>query len=311
MKREIMATVLAMLMMFWKSSLAQDIGIDTKKVEEIAGVKGALNSEEKVFKVSFPRTDVKVSVDDWTMKPFMGLTSWAAFTRGTGSHTMVMGDLVVFEDEVNPVMSAALDNGLEVTALHNHFFFDQPNVYFMHIGGHGSVEMLAKAVRMTQDKIKEIRASSPEPKKGFQGTPIPAENSIDGKTIDQLLGQSGQANAGMYKVVVGRRAKHNGTAVGKEMGVNTWAAFAGSNENAFLDGDFAVLEDELQPVLKTLRGAGVNIVAIHHHMTHEQPRYIFLHYWGRGSTVDLAKAVRTALDRTRPYKEAKHWREVP
>ena len=241
MKREIMATVLAMLMMFWKSSLAQDIGIDTKKIQEIAGVKGALNSEEKVFKVSFPRTDVKVSVDDWTMKPFMGLTSWAAFTRGTGSHTMVMGDLVVFEDEVNPVMSAALDNGLEVTALHNHFFFDQPNVYFMHIGGHGSVEMLAKAVRMTQDKIKEIRASSPEPKKGFQGTPIPAENSIDGKTIDQLLGQSGQANAGMYKVVVGRRAKHNGTAVGKEMGVNTWAAFAGSNENAFVDGDFAVL----------------------------------------------------------------------
>jgi hypothetical protein len=224
---------------------------------------------------------------------------------------MVMGDLVVFEDEVNAVMSAALDNGLEVTALHNHFFFDQPNVYFMHIGGHGSVEMLAKAVRTTQDKIKEIRTSSPEPKKGFEGTPIPAESSIDGKAIDQLLGQSGQANAGMYKVVIGRRAKHGGTVVGKEMGVNTWAAFAGSNENAFVDGDFAVLEDELQPVLKALRKADVNVVAIHHHMTHEQPRYIFLHYWGRGSTVDLAKAVRTALDQTRPYKEGKHWREVP
>ncbi len=120
---------------------AQNIGIDTKKIEELTGVKGALNSEEKVFKVSFPRTDVKLSVDGWTMKPFMGLTSWAAFTKGTGSHAMVMGDLVVFEDEVNPVMSAALDNGLEVTALHNHFFFDQPNVYFMHIGGHGSVEL--------------------------------------------------------------------------------------------------------------------------------------------------------------------------
>ena len=128
-----------------------------------------LNAEEKVFKVSFPRTDVNVSVDGWTMKPFMGLTSWAAFTKYTGTHALVMGDLVVFEDEVNPVMSAALDNGLEVTALHNHFFFDQPNVYFMHIGGHGSVESLAKAVQITPDKVKEIRASSSEPKKGFRG----------------------------------------------------------------------------------------------------------------------------------------------
>lgn len=278
---------------------AQDIGIDTGKIEQFTGAKGALNAEEKVFKVSFPRTDVKVSVDGWSMKPFMGLTSWAAFTKGTGTHAMVMGDLVVFEDEVNPVMSVALDNGLEVTALHNHFFFDQPNVYFMHIGGHGSVEMLAKAVRMTQDKIREIRASSPEPKKGFQGTPIPADSAIDGRSIDPLLGYSGQSNEGMYKVVIGRKAKHGGTPVGKEMGVNTWAAFAGSNENAFVDGDFAVLEDELQPVLKALRRAGINVVAIHHHMTHEQPRYIFLHYWGRGSTVDLAKAVRAALDQTR------------
>jgi len=277
----------------------QNIGIDTAKIEELTGTKGALNAEEKVFKVSFPRTDVKVFVDGWTMKPFMGLTSWAAFTKGTGSHTLVMGDLVVFEDEVNTVMSAALDNGLEVTALHNHFFFDQPKVYFMHIGGHGSVEMLAKAVRMTQDKVKEIRSSSPEPKKSFQESPVPAEGSIDGKTIDQLLGHTGQANGGMYKVVIGRKAKHDGTAVGKEMGVNTWAAFAGSNENAFVDGDFAVLEDELQPVLKALRKAAVNIVAIHHHMAHEQPRYIFLHYWGRGSTAELAKAVRTALDQTR------------
>lgn len=299
MKKETIATVLAMLMMLSKSSLAQDIGIDTGKIEELTGAKGALNAEEKVFKVSFPRTDVKVSVDGWIMKPFMGLTSWAAFKKGSGTYTMVMGDLVVFEDEVNPVMSAALDNGLEVTALHNHFFFDQPNVYFMHIGGHGSLETLARAVRMTQDKIRGIRTSGPEPRRSFLGTPIPAESSIDGKTIDQLLGYSGQANAGMYKVVIGRRAKHGGTALAKEMGVNTWAAFAGSNENAFVDGDFAVLEGELQGVLKALRTAAINIVAIHHHMTHEQPRYIFLHYWGRGSTGELAKALRAALDQTK------------
>lgn len=300
MKKETIATVLAMLMMLSKSSSAQDIGIDTKKIEEIAGVKGALNSEEKVFKVSFPRTDVKVTVDGWAMKPFMGLTSWAAFQKGVGGkEAMVMGDLVLFEDEVNPVMSIALESGLEVTALHNHFFYDNPKVYFMHIGGDGGVETFAKAVRKTQDKIKEIRAVK-DPSKGFKGSPVPTDSSIEGKPIEQILGQTGQANSGMFKVVIGRTAKmHGGAEVGKEMGVNTWAAFAGSNDNAVVDGDFAVLEGELQGVLKALRTAGINIVAIHHHMTHEQPRYIFLHYWGRGSTVELAKAVRAALDLTK------------
>lgn len=300
MNNQIMATVLAMLMMFSKSSLAQDIGIDTKKIEEIAGVKGALNSEEKVFKVSFPRTDVKVAVDGWAMKPFMGLTSWAAFKKGMGKEAMVMGDLVLFEDEVNPVMSVGLESGLEVTALHNHFFYDNPKVYFMHIGGNGGVETLAKAVRKTQDRIKEIRAVSPDPTKGFKGSPVPADSSIDGKPIEQMLGHTGQANSGMFKVVIGRMAKmHGGAEVGKEMGVNTWAAFAGSNDNAFVDGDFAVLEGELQGVLKALRTTGINIVAIHHHMTHEQPRYIFLHYWGRGSTTELARGLKSALDKTK------------
>jgi Domain of Unknown Function (DUF1259) len=300
MKRQTMATVLAMLMMFSGSSLAQDIGIDTKKIEEIAGAKGALNSEEKVFKVSFPRSDVKVTVDGWAMKPFMGLTSWAAFKKGVGNEAMVMGDLVLFEDEVNPVMSVALENGLEVTALHNHFFYDNPKVYFMHIGGASSIETLARGVRTTQDKIKEIRTAGPNPSKGFKGSPVPADSSIDGKRIEQILGRTGQASTGMFKAVIGRTAKmHGGEEVGKEMGVNTWAAFAGSNDNAFVDGDFAVLESELQGVLKALRTAGINVVAIHHHMTHEQPRYIFLHYWGRGSTVELAKAVRTGLDQTK------------
>ena len=258
-----------------------------------------MNAEEGVFKVSFPRTDVKVTVDGWAMKPFMGLTSWAAFKKGMGQEAMVMGDLVLFEDEVNPVMSVALENGLDVTALHNHFFYDDPKVYFMHIGGDGSLEILAKAVRKTQDKIKEIRSASPQPVKGFAGSLVPSGSSIDGKAIEKILGHTGQANSGMFKVVIGRKAKmHQEGEVGKEMGVNTWTAFAGTNERAFVDGDFAVLESELQPALKALRGSGINIVAIHHHMTHEEPRYVFLHYWGRGQTTDLAKGVKIALDKT-------------
>ncbi|MCI0628771.1 MAG: DUF1259 domain-containing protein [Acidobacteria bacterium] len=278
----------------------RSIGFNTKMIEDIIGVKGTANTEERVFKVSFPRTDVPVTVDGWVMKPFMGLTSWAAFRKGVEKESMVMGDLVLFEDEVNPVMSVALENGLNVTALHNHFFYDNPKVYFMHIGGDGGFQTFATAVKKTQDKIKEIRAVHPQPMKGFPGAPLPAGSSIDGREIEKTLGYSGQANSGMFKVVIGRRATMPcGCDAAKEMGVNSWAAFAGSRENAFVDGDFSVLESELQDVLKTLRSGGINIVAIHHHMTDEKPRYLFLHYWGKGPVSQLVKVLRSALDKTK------------
>ena len=278
----------------------RSIGFNTKILEDIIGVKGTANTEERVFKFSFPRTDVPVAVDGWSMKPFMGLTSWAAFRKGVEKESMVMGDLVLFEDEVNPIMSVALDNGLSVTALHNHFFYDNPRVYFMHIGGDGAFQTFATAVKMTQDKIKEIRAANPQPVRGFPGPPLPAESSIDGQEIEKILGHNGQANSGMYKVVIGRRTTMPcGCDAAKEMGVNTWAAFAGSQENAFVDGDFSVLESELQDVLKTLRSGGINVVAIHHHMTDENPRYLFLHYWGKGPVTQLTKVLRSALDKTK------------
>ena len=276
--------------------LAANGALDTNRVEQITGVKGAWSAAEGVFKVTASRNDVKIAVDGWTMPPFMGLASWAAFTEAKMGGVMVMGDTVLFQDEVNPAMSAALDNGLSVTALHNHFFYDEPKVYFMHIGGQGSAEKLATAVRKVWDKIKEIRAANPQPATTFDSTPLPAQSSITGKTIEDLLGVKGQANNGMFKLVIGRSTKMMDTEVGKEMGVNTWAAFAGADDNAVVDGDFAVLEDELQPVLKSLRHDGINIVAIHSHMTHENPRILFLHYWGKGKTVDLAKALKTALD---------------
>jgi len=301
MKKRISVLAFSTFLAFGTTMLGETkgVGFDTEKIDELTGAKGVLNQEEGVFKVSFPRTDVKVTVDGWAMKPFMGLTSWAAFKAGQKGQVMVMGDLVLFEDEVNPVMSAALDNGLGVTALHNHFFYDTPKVFFMHIGGEASLETLAKAVRATQDKVKEIRSTAAQPAKGFEGSPLTEESSIDGKRIEEILGTKGQANNGMFKVVIGRKARMHGMVeLGKEMGVNTWAAFAGSNDNSFVDGDFIVLESELQPVLKSLRASGINIVAIHHHMTHEQPRFIFLHYWGKGAAAQLAQGVRKALDQT-------------
>ena len=270
--------------------------LDTAKVEQIIGLKGALNTNEGVFKVTAPRNDVKVSVDGRTMPPFMGLASWAAFTEQKTDDVMVMGDTVLFQDEVNPVMSAALDNGLSVTALHNHFFYDEPKVYFMHISGVGDVGKLATAVRKVWDKIKDIRAANPQPAATFGGAPLPAQNAITGKAIEGVLGVKGQANNGMFKVVIGRATKMPcGCEMTKDMGVNTWAAFAGTDDNAVVDGDFAVLEGELQSVLKSLRHDGINIVAIHSHMTQENPRILFLHYWGRGTSDELAKSLKAAL----------------
>jgi rhodanese-related sulfurtransferase len=269
---------------------------DTNRIEQLTGLKGAWIASEGVFKVTAPRSDLPVSVDGWKMPPFMGLTTWVSFIEGKKSETMVAGDIVLFEDEVNPVMSAALESGLSVTALHNHFFFDDPKVYFMHIGGEGTLEKTAGGIKAVLARQKQIRSQHAQPARLFDSAFAPATNSITGKAIDDLLHTQGQAKDGMFKIVIGRSAKMPcGCEMTKEMGVNTWAAFAGTDENAVVDGDFAVLESELQPVLKTLRRENINVVAIHHHMTQEEPRILFLHYWGRGAARTLAEAVRRAL----------------
>lgn len=275
-------------------TLAVASGLDAARIDELTGLKGKMNEKEGVYKVTFPRNDVKVAVDGWTMPPFMGLGTWAAFTE-TKTGAMVMGDTVLFEDEVNSVMSTAMDGGLSVTALHNHFFFDHPKVFFMHIEGEGSVDAIGTAVRKVYDKIKEIRAGNPQPRESFGDKPIPDKNSISAAPLDAIFGLSGDSNNGMVKFTMGRPAKMHGVKIDKDMGVNTWAAFAGSDDDAVVDGDFAVTEDELQPVLKALLKNKINIVAIHQHMTHEEPRIMFFHYWGRGPANELAQAVKGGL----------------
>jgi hypothetical protein len=266
--------------------------LDTVQIEELTGAKGQLNEKEGAFKVNAPRTDLRVTVAGVKMRPPMGLTSWAAF-QVAGDQTMVMGDLVVLEDQVNPVMDVVLENGLEVTALHNHFFWDSPKVMFMHIGGMGETEQLATAVGKVFAKIKETSGGKGQAPNAELD---PAKTSLDPKKIEEIIGAKGEMSDGVYKITLGRTTKMNGHEVGNTMGVNTWAAFVGSDEKAVVDGDFAMFEDEVQPVLKALRGAGVNIVALHNHMTEESPRAVFLHYWGVGSTRDLARGLKAALD---------------
>ncbi len=265
---------------------------DGGRIEALTGLKGKLNEAEGVFKVTFPRTDMKATVAGVRMNPELGLTAWAAFTRA-GEHTMVMGDIVLLESEVNPVMSVALDNGLEVTALHNHFLWDNPKVMFMHIGGMGEEEKIARSVGTVFEKLKAVIRDKPKPP---YAQIDPAQTSLEGKRIADIVGTPGSLKDGVYKIVIGRTVEMGGHKIGKEMGVNTWAAFAGGNDLAVVDGDFAMLESEVQDVLKALRGANINIVAIHNHMTGESPRYVFLHYWGVGPVENLARGLKAALD---------------
>jgi hypothetical protein len=277
-------------------AFSQDKKLDTAAIDRIIGQNGKLDEQENVYKVSFPRTDVTISVDNWEMPPFMGLTSWSAFKPGVKQEAMVMGDVVLMQDEVNPAMSAALDNGLSVTALHNHFFYDEPKVFYMHIGGEGDTEKLAKAVRAVLDAAKEVRAASKAPARTFGGSTIPKKSYLTTDTLAKILEAKGEAKDGMFKAVFGRNTKMPcGCEATKDMGVNTWAAFAGTDDNAVVDGDFAVEGAELQGVLKSLRHSGINIVAIHSHMIGETPRILFLHYWGRGPAASLAKSVKAAL----------------
>src|SRR5436309_738504 len=268
--------------------------LNTARIDELTGLKGKMNEKEGVYKVTFPRNDVKVVVDGWTMPPFMGLGTWAAFTA-TKDGAMVMGDTVLFEDEVNAAMTAALDNGLNVTALHNHFLFDHPKVFFMHIEGEGSVDQLANAVRKVYDAVKKVRSENSQPKDSFGGGALPDKNSISAEPLNKIFGAQGEAKDGMVKFTFGRPATMHGVKIDNTMGVNTWAAFAGSDDDSIVDGDFAVTEDELQPVLKSLLKDKINIVAIHQHMTHEEPRIMFFHYWGRGRAKDLAQAVKGGI----------------
>jgi hypothetical protein len=292
------------LLVFSLSSSSLLAALDTNRIQQATGLKGAWSAAEGVFKVTAPRTDVPITVDGWKMPPFMGLTTWAGFIEGKKAEAMIAGDLVLFEDEVNPVMSALFEHGLDVTALHNHFFFDDPKVYFMHIGGEGPLDKLASGLKAALARQKEVRSAHAQPARLFDKAFAPSANSISGSRIDEILGTKGQANNGMYKVVVGRSTKMPcGCEMTKEMGVNTWAGFAGTDDNAVVDGDFAVLEDELQPVLKTLRSEGINIVAIHHHMTHEEPRVLFLHYWGKSNAGALAHSIQKALEAQKAAKQ--------
>jgi hypothetical protein len=289
------AAVLAAVVVWASAALTAGRGLtlDAGKIGKAAGTK-ATTTKDGVVRIGWARTDVKVKVDGMPLHPFAGLGSWAAFTPARHG-AMVMGDTVVFQDEVSPAMDAAFAHGLEVTALHNHFFHDEPKVFFMHIGGMGEPEKLATGVKAVWDAIKKVRADQTVPATRFAGkTPTPGK--ISATPIEKALGQKSETAGGVVKVTIGREGTMHGVKVRGSMGLTTWAAFSGSDEYAAVDGDFIMTAAEVQPVLRALRKAGIHVVALHNHMAGEQPAFYFTHFWGKGSAAELAHGLKGALE---------------
>ena len=272
---------------------AQDVPAEYQQVLTTLGKPG--DYKANVLKVNIPRNDISVTVANVKTPTPFGFGGWVAMTKATGGMDVMMGDLVLTQDEVNPVMSALLDNGLEVTALHNHFFWDEPRMFYMHVHGHGKPMDLARKVKPALDLIGKGTsrpATAPAAPAGSSAT------TIDTAKIAQIVGQPGEQNGAVYKITIGRddlKLTEMGAPINARMGLNTWAAFVGTNENAAVAGDVAMLAGEVTPVLKALRKNGIDVVAIHHHMIDTQPAIYFLHYWGTGPAEKLATSFKAAV----------------
>jgi hypothetical protein len=264
------------------------------RIEQLTGAKGELDEKKHVFTVSVPRTDLKVVAAGVSITPAMGLSCRVAFQLAF-RETLVMGDLALLEDQVDPVMGVALDNGLQVTALHNHFLRDSPRVMFMHIAGMDSESRLAAAVGKVLAKVRET--SRPWEGVAPAAEIDPARTTLDPAKVDAILGARGELKEGVYRIAIGSATSVHGVKLHTAMGLSTWAAFAGSDEKALVVGDFALTESESQDVLKSLHAAGIEVVAIHQDMMDDSPRTMVVHYWGVGRTVDLARSVRAAVDK--------------
>ena len=273
---------------------AQEVPAEYQQVLSTLGKQG--DFKDGVLKVNIPRNDVKVTVAGIATPTPFGFGGWVAMTKGDGGHQVLMGDLVLLQDEVNPVMSALLENGIDVTALHNHFFWDEPRMYYMHVHGHGTAAELAQKLKPALSLIGKPSGNA------APAAPAPAaaaQNALNTAKLVQIVGSQGEQNGTVYKFTLGRtdlKVVEMGAAINARMGLNTWAAFTGTNEKAAIAGDVAMLESEVTPVLKALRKNGLDVVAIHHHMTADRPMIIFLHYWGTGPAEKLATGFKAAVD---------------
>jgi hypothetical protein len=276
-------------------NMSSATALDTLVIERVLGMKGKFNNGE--YKVTIPQNDLSIEVDGFKIIPPMGLGTWIDFASSSDG-AMIMGDLILTESDLKPVQQEIIKQGLTITAIHNHFVRNHPNVMYMHVGGSGNLEQVAQKAKAVLDKIKEVRSG--DPSKGTASNEA-VQNTLDTKRLDDILGYKAEMSKGVYKYTIGRpdvRLKEHGVTVTTFMGFNTWAAFQGTPDHAAVAGDFTMLENEVAPVIKALVENGIEVVAVHNHMVHEQPRIFFLHYWGVGNAEQLAKGLKAALDQT-------------
>jgi hypothetical protein len=271
--------------------------LDIAKIEQITGMKGTEKNGE--YKITIPQHDLKVVVDGFKIIPAMGLGSWAAFSP-CGDSAMVMGDIILTETDLKPVQQEVIKQGFSITAIHNHFVRNHPNVMYMHIDRSSDITTLSNGVKAIFDKVKEVRGKDPKSEK-----PDSVVNTLNIPLLDSIIGSKGEFNKGVYKYTIGRpdiQLLEHGIPVSTFMGFNTWAAWQGTPEKGAVCGDFTMLENEVAPVIKALIENGIEVVAVHNHMVHENPRIFFLHYWGVGNAEQLAKGLKEALNQTGSIK---------
>ncbi len=267
--------------------------LDISKIEQITGMKGVEKNGE--YKITIPQNDLKIVVDGFKIIPPMGLGSWAAFTP-CGDSAMVMGDIIVTETDLKPVQQEVIRQGFTITAIHNHFVRNRPNVMYMHMDRLADITTLSNGVKAIFDKVKESRGKDPKGEKADS-----VVNTLNIAMLDSTIGYKGELSKGVYKYTIGRpdiQLMEHGIPVSTFMGFNTWAAWQGTGTHAAVCGDFTMLEDEVASVIKALVENGIEVVAVHNHMVHEKPKIFFLHYWGVGNEAQLAKGLKAALNET-------------
>ena len=270
---------------------------DWAAVEKALGRSGQPQADG-TMKFGMPRKDLKVTVDGLEIKPGLALGSWVAFSKPQGD-ALLMGDLVLTEDEVGPVMARLQASGIQITALHNHVLHESPRIMYMHIGAHGAPVKLAEAVH---DAVSLTKTPGPD---SGPAPAAPQDIGIDTSQIEQALGHKGKVNGGIFQVGVPRAEQitHSGMAVPPSMGLATALNFQPTgNGKAAITGDFVLLGTEVNPVIQALRSNGIQVTALHSHMLDEQPRLFFMHFWANDDAVKLAKGLRAALDQTNSKK---------
>jgi Domain of Unknown Function (DUF1259) len=288
MRKSVHLTFAALALGLASPALADES--DWQQVGKALGVSGSMEPGD-VYKISLPRSDLEVTADGVQVKPSFALGSWLAFKQA-GDHTMVMGDLVLTKDEVNPVISKLEEGGIQVTALHHHLDNLEPDILFMHVGGEGDAVELAQALHagLALSKTRLAKASA---KAATEELPL------DTAELDQIIGQQGKASGGVYHFTVARAEEvtEGGMAIPPTMGTATAINFQPTgDEKAAITGDFVMTANEVNPVIRALQEQGIEVTALHNHMLEEEPRLFFLHFWASDDAEKLARGLRAALD---------------